>query len=72
MRNGIFWSGAHPLPMETEEKTLRAMCLTYVAMLNPAPAELERDHITRRCQHCQNIFQHPSDKKLQLYCVECR
>ena len=68
----IRWNGIAPLPRETEAEILHELCLLHVAMLNPCATDPERGNITRRCQHCQNIFQQSSDKRMQLYCAECR
>lgn len=68
----ISWTNCRPLPREIEEKLLRDMCVAYIAYLNPQRAAPEPNQITRRCQHCGTIFQHPPGKQIKRFCPVCR
>lgn len=72
-RDAILWTCCAPLPPETEEATLRQMCVAYVGVLNPGRPAPEPPGITRRCQHCGGLFSMPAgSKRMEPFCSICR
>lgn len=68
----VTFTNIRPLPRDVEEKALRDLCVLYVCALNPEPPPPETGRITRRCRHCERLFQAKIDGKPELFCPECR